>query len=332
MNLRKSRYTFRVKNRFCEHFGLTSPVVQAPIGSASCPELVAAVSNAGGLGVLSGTWRTPSELRSLIRKTQALTTRPFGVNLVLAWDMTERVAICLEENAKLLSFFWGDPGPHVPVVHSVGGKVFHTVGSADEARKAADVGVDVIVAQGWEAGGHVWGKVTTLALVPRVVDAIPELPVLAAGGIADGRGIAAVLALGAEAAWMGTRFLLTREARVHARYQQCLQEATEADTLYTERFSGGWPDAPHRVLERLRNWEQAEEIIAHYSDGEAIGRLSSNLPAPGVTGNVEAMCLYAGQSVGLSREILPAAQLVAQLSEETRMAVCNLWSRQGTIA
>lgn len=131
---------------------------------------------------------------------------------------------------------------------------------------------------------------------------------------------------------MGTRFLLTKEAQVHVRYQQCLQEATEADTLYTERFSGGWPNAPHRVLNRPTDWEQAEDTIAHYSDGEAIGRLSSNLPAPGVTGNIDAMCLYAGQSVGLSREILPAAQLVAQLTEETRTAVCNLWSRQGTIA
>ncbi|WP_309712989.1 nitronate monooxygenase [Armatimonas sp.] len=321
-----------MKNRFCEHFGLTSPVVQAPIGSASCPELVAAVSNAGGLGMLSGTWREPEALRELIRQTQRLTKRPFGVNLVLAWDMTERVAICREEGVEIVSFFWGDPAPHIPGLHAAGVRVFHTVGSADEARKAADVGVDVVVAQGWEAGGHVWGKVTTLALVPRVVDAVPELPVLAAGGIADGRGIAAVLALGAEAAWMGTRFLLTKEAQVHVRYQQCLQEATEADTLYTERFSGGWSNAPHRVLNRPTDWEQAEDTIAHYSDGEAIGRLSSNLPAPGVTGNIDAMCLYAGQSVGLSREILPAAQLVAQLTEETRTAVCNLWSRQGTIA
>ena len=281
--------------------------------------------------MLSGTWRDPSELRTLIRKTHALTTRPFGVNLVLPWDMTERVALCLDENVKLLSFFWGDPAPHIPSIHAAGGAVFHTVGSAVEARRVADVGVDVIVAQGWEAGGHVWGQVTTLALVPRVVDAVPELPVLAAGGIADGRGIAAVLALGAEAAWIGTRFLLTHEARVHADYQKRLQEATEADTLYTRRFSDGWPDASHRVLNRPQDWERAEEIIARYSDGEAISQLSSSLPAPGITGNIDAMCLYAGQSVGLAQQILSATELVARLAEETRLAVCNLWERQGTI-
>ena len=277
--------------------------------------------------MLSGTWREPEALRALVRQTKVLTrdsARPFGVNLVLAWDMTERVAICLEEGVEILSFFWGDPTGHIEAAHAAGAAVFHTVGSAAEARRVADLGVDGIVAQGWEAGGHVWGQVTTMALVPRVVDAVPELPVLAAGGIADGRGIAAALALGAEAAWIGTRFLLTEEARVHAQYQQRLQEATEADTLYTERFSGGWLDAPHRVLHRPDSWEHAPEIIAHYADGEAIARLSSNLPAPGVMGDIDAMCLYAGQSVGLSQEILPAVQLVARLEQEFQQAVRNL--------
>ena len=320
-----------MKNRFCERFRLRVPVVQAPIGSASCPELVAAVSNAGGLGMLSGTWREPEALRELIRQTKALTKRPFGVNLVLAWDMTERVDLCLEEGVEILSFFWGDPTRHIKTIHAAGGSVFHTVGSAAEARQMADLGVDGIVAQGWEAGGHVWGQVTTMALVPRVVDAVPELPVLAAGGVADGRGIAAVLALGAEAAWIGTRFLLAEEARVHPRYQQLLQAATEADTLYTGRFEGGWPNAPHRVLHRPTDWERAEEILAHYADGEAIGQLSSNLPAPGVTGNIDAMCLYAGQSVGLVRERLPAAQIVETLGQETRQALRNLEACQGTI-
>lgn len=306
-------------------------MVQAPIGSASCPELVAAVSNAGGLGMLSGTWREPEALRALIRRTQVLTARPFGVNLVLAWDMTERVGICLDEGVGILSFFWGDPAEHVAAVHAAGASVFQTVASADEARRAADAGVDVLVAQGWEAGGHVWGNVTTLALVPRVVDAVPELPVLAAGGIADGRGIAAVLALGAEAAWIGTRFLLANEAHVHPQYRQRLREATEADTVHTVRFSGGWPDAPHRVLNRPQDWERAEEIVAHYADGEAIARLSSNLPAPGVVGEIDAMCLYAGQGVGLAQAVLPAERIVSTLAEETRKAILHLRECQGTI-
>jgi nitronate monooxygenase len=322
---------FEMKNRFCESYKMSVPVVQAPVGSASCPALVAAVSNAGGLGMLSGTWREPEALRLLIRETQARTARPFGINLVLAWDMTERLEICLEEGVRLLSFFWGDPSGYVSRVHAEGGVVFHTVGSADEARKAAESGVDVLVAQGWEAGGHVWGSVTTMALVPRVVDAVPHLPVLAAGGIADGRGIAAALALGAEAAWMGTRFLLTEEARVHPRYQALLQAAGEADTLHTERFAEGWPNAPHRVLNRPESWLRAEEILAHYDDGEALSRLSSNLPGPGVTGDIDAMCLYAGQSVGLTEKCLPAATLVTQLGKETQAAIRNLRERQGTM-
>ena len=148
------------------------------------------------------------------------TSKPFAVNLVLDWDPAERLAIALHEGVRIVSFFWGDPAPWVEQVHAAGGIVLHTVASAEEARRAADAGVDAVVAQGWEAGGHVWGQVSTLALVPRVVDAVAPLPVVAAGGIADGRGLAAVLALGAGAAWMGTRFLLAEEAATHPVYQE----------------------------------------------------------------------------------------------------------------
>jgi len=274
--------------------------------------------------MLSGTWREPETLRRLIRETKAQTQKPFGVNLVLAWDMTERVALCLEEGVPLLSFFWGDPSAHLPAIRAAGALACHTVASAEEARRVVAAGVDLVVAQGWEAGGHVWGQVATMALVPRVVDAVPEVPVLAAGGIADGRGIAAALALGAEGAWLGTRFLVTDEARVHPRYQALLQAAEETQTLYTERFEVGWPNAPHRVLYRPDDWAQAGKVLAHYADGEAISTYSSNLPAPGVVGDIDAMCLYAGQGVGLVRESVPAGVLVAQLWQETTNTLRNL--------
>ena len=301
-----------------EPFPCPLPVVQAPIGSASTPELVSAVSSAGGLGTLSGTWREPGELRTLIRKTQALTDKPFAVNLVLAWDMAERLEICLEEGVSLISFFWGEaPTDLIRRCHSVGTKVFHTVGSADEAMRAVDAGADYIVAQGIEAGGHVWGSVGLLALVPAVVDAVGDVPVLAAGGIGDARGVRAVLALGARAAWCGTRFLLAEEAAVHKRYRELLIQATGADTVYTSAFSGGWPDAPHRILKSaLEAAERTDEsVVANYADGEAIPRFSSKLPGPGVSGNIDAMCLYAGKSVGFARRIQPAAQIVRELSE-----------------
>jgi NAD(P)H-dependent flavin oxidoreductase YrpB (nitropropane dioxygenase family) len=195
---------------------LDVPIVQAPIANLTCPELVAAVSNAGALGMLSVTWRKPEEIRSLLRRIRELTDRPFGVNLVLAWNMRKRLEVCLEEGVPVVSFFWGDPSPYLGPVHDAGAVAMLTVGSAEHARIAVDQGVDILVAQGCEAGGHVIGSVATLPLVPSVVDAAGGTPVVAADGIADGRGLAAVLALGAAGAWIGTRFVASEEALAHA--------------------------------------------------------------------------------------------------------------------
>lgn len=207
------------------------PIIQAPIGRAACPPLAAAVSNAGGLGMLALTWLDPDGVRNAIRETQSLTDHPFGVNLILEWSQEERIKVCLEERVLVISFFWGDPSPYIKQAHKSGALVTYTIGSASEARRAVDAGVDIIVAQGWEAGGHVWGEVATLPLVPRVVDAASPTPVIAAGDIADGRGIAAALALGAAEVWIGTRFLLSDEAMAHPVYKEKIMRASEADTL-----------------------------------------------------------------------------------------------------
>src|ERR1700678_2912730 len=143
----------------------------------------------------------------------------------------------------------GDPGGYVEPVHDAGGLVLCTVGSAEEARRAVASGVDVIVAQGWEAGGHVGGQIATLPLVPAVVDAVAPVPVIAAGGIGDARGVAAVVALGAQAAWVGTRFLLAQEMPIHEEYRRRLIAAVETDPQwYASLYSVGWPDSPHRAL------------------------------------------------------------------------------------
>src|SRR5215211_2685437 len=227
-----------LRTRFCHRLGLTVPVVQAPIGSAATPELAAAVANAGGLGTLAMTWTAPEDMRAHIRRTRALTDRPFGVNLVLEWDQRERVAVCADESVAVDSTFWGDPGPYVEAVHAGGALHLHTVASADDARRAVQAGVDVIVAQGWEAGGRVRGEVATLPLVPAVVDAVAPVPVIAAGGVADGRGLAAVLALGADAGWVGTRFLLAEEAAVHELWRRRVRDAAETATAHTMAFDG----------------------------------------------------------------------------------------------
>ena len=209
-----------MKTGFCDLLGIEHPIIAAPMGpDLTGPELVAAVSNAGGLGILQAQFCPPPVFRQEIRRVRALTAKPFGVNLLLHFPVEDQVAICLEERVPVLSLFWGDPTPYVGRAHAAGVKVFHQVGSVADARRAAAAGVDVIIAQGVEAGGHVAGEVSTLALVPRVVDAVAPRPVAAAGGIADARGVVAVLALGAQAAVLGTRFLASAESRAHPALQ-----------------------------------------------------------------------------------------------------------------
>jgi nitronate monooxygenase len=315
---------------------MTLPVVQAPVGRAATPELVAAVSGAGGLGMLAASWTPPGRLRALVRRVQELTERPFGVNLVLEWPQDERLDVALEEGVGVVSTAWGDPAPLVDRIHAAGAVHVHSVGSAADARLAADAGVDAVVAQGVEAGGHVLGRVSTLALVPAVVDAIAPLPVLAAGGIADGRGLAAVLSLGAEAAWIGTRFVASAEADAHEDYQARLVEATESDTVYGSVFDGGWQGAPHRTLDNstLRRWTAAgrpgtdrpgeDEVVGATGRGVAVPRYSSDLPTRGTTGAVEAMALYAGQGVGVVHEVLPAADIARTLTRDARRVLARL--------
>ena len=169
-----------------------------------------------------------------------LTDRPFGGNLILDSDQHRRLDEALDAGLRIVSLFWGDPAGYVERVHDAGGVVLQTVSSAEEARRAVASGVDVIVAQGWEAGGHVKGQVATLPLVPAVVDAVAPVPVIAAGGIGDARGVAAVLALGAQAAWLGTRFLLAEEMPIHEEYRHRLMEAVETDAQWYRRSVRGW--------------------------------------------------------------------------------------------
>jgi NAD(P)H-dependent flavin oxidoreductase YrpB (nitropropane dioxygenase family) len=226
----------------------------------------------------------------------------------------------------VVSTFWGDPRPYVDAIHAGGALHAHTVGCAEDARRAVEAGVDVIVAQGWEAGGRVWGKVATLALVPAVVDAVRPVPVLAAGGVADGRGLAAALVLGADAAWVGTRFLLAQEANVHDEWRRRIQAASETSTLYSTLFDRGWPNAPHRTLRNstVRAWERAGrpaapgrpgegDVVAHAPDGSRLYRYGPEPAVGGATGDVEALALYAGQSAGIVKDVLPAATIVDEL-------------------
>lgn len=313
----------------CDQLGIEVPIVQAPIGSAATPELVAAVAEAGGLGMLALTWVTEREAVDRIRRVRQLTDRHFGINLVLAFPIDDILGACLAEGVPVVSTFWGDPATVTGRVHAAGALHLHTVGAVEEARRAVDAGVEVVVAQGWEAGGHVRGQVATMALVPAVVDAVAPVPVIAAGGIGDGRGLAAVLALGAQAGWLGTRFLAAAEAAAHQVYRQRVLDAAPEDAVYTRCFDGGWPDAAHRAIcnTTIAAWEEAGRppapdrpgegtVVATDRYGRSHLRYGDMIPLPGMTGELEAMALYAGQCVGLIHEMAPAARIVAAVASQ----------------
>jgi nitronate monooxygenase len=313
-----------MRTAVCELLGIEQPIVQAPM--VDIPPVAAAVSNAGALGMVTLTWS--ADTGAVIRETAALTKRPFGGNFVLTSDRHDPLDQALEAGLRIVSFMLGDPSSYVGPVHEAGGIVLHTVGSAEEARRAVASGVDVIVAQGWEAGGHVHGAVATLPLVPAVVDAVEPVPVIAAGGIGDARGVAAVLALGAQAAWLGTRFLLAREMPIHDDYRRRLIAAAETDAQwYPNLYDVGWPDSPHRALRNstARAWEAAGrppddqrpgfgDVIAHLASGEAIVRYEGAPPMVGTTGDIEALSMWAGQSVALARQPQTTAEIITELT------------------
>jgi NAD(P)H-dependent flavin oxidoreductase YrpB (nitropropane dioxygenase family) len=321
----------------CDLLGIDVPVVQAPMGGASCPALAAAVSNAGGLGTIPVGTFEPEKVAAIVEEIRSLTARPFAVNLLLTRPQEERLDAALAAGAPAVNFGWGDPGPLVARARDGGANVLVTVGSPDEARAAVELGADVVVAQGWEAGGHVWGDIATMPLVPATVDAVAPVPVLAGGGIADGRGLAAALALGAQGAWIGTRFLLAEEAAIHDDYRRLLLDAGTADTVHSGLFDVGWRDAPHRTLRNstYRAWEDAGrpasggrpgegEPVAEGPDGSPIVRYASQTPSAGIEGEIEAMSTWAGQGVGLAGRVQPAAEIVHEIVAEADAVLARL--------
>lgn len=327
-----------LRTALCDRLGVTHPIVQAPIGPAAGPELAAAVADAGGVGMLSVTWESAEEAERLVTETLDRTDGVVGVNIVLeeqtaVTDPATQVTTCIEAGVDLFSFAWGDARPFADRIHAADGTVMQTVGSADAARAAVDGGADIVVAQGWEAGGHVQSEVATLPLIPRVADAV-NVPVIAAGGIADGRGVAAVLTLGAAGAWLGTRFVATEEARTHEQYRQSVTDASETDTVASTVFDVGWPEATHRVLTNstVAAWEAAGrpppgdrpnegEVVAEMADGMELPRYSIAMPMPGMQGSLEALALYAGQSAGLTETVAPASAVVTDLVSEAESAI-----------
>jgi nitronate monooxygenase len=306
--------------------------MQAPIGPAATPALAAAVSEAGGIGSLGASWTEPAALRAQIREIRNATERPFCVNLVLAFDQEERLEIAVAEGVEVISFSWGARSDLVSRAHAGGCLVIAQAGTPAEAAAAVAAGCDAILAQGVEAGGHVQGEIGVLALVRELSHSL-SVPVIAAGGIADACGARAAMSAGAAGAAMGTRFLATPEADVHPDWAARLVAASAADTVLTGLFDGGWPDAPHRILRNSTywTWDQAGrppagsrpgegEVVARHN-GVEIERYASDEPRRATTGDLEAMCLYAGQGVGLVTAVEPAADVVSRIAAELAAAL-----------
>lgn len=316
----------------CRELGISFPVWNAGMGGGLAGvNLAAAVSNAGGLGVLGMGGLPAPATREQIHQLRSLTQRPFGVNIIMPLMDDQQIQCCLDEKVPLLILFWGDPSPYVEKAHSVGTKIAVQAGSVDEAKAAAAAGVDAVIAQGVEAGGHVRGTTALSILLPATVDAVRPLPVIAAGGIADARGVVAALDLGAQAVSLGTRFLCSNESRAAAAYKQRIVRAKAEDTYYTKLFDLEWPDAAHRVLRNklVDEWEAAGSPATGQRPGEGqvvgtmpvagevieLKRYGVFMPMEGFEGDLEEQVLYCGQSCTLVNDIKPAAEIVRTLVE-----------------
>ncbi len=302
----------RLHTAVCHLLRIAIPILQAGMARYTTPELVAAVSNAGGLGIIGGLGRTPDELRREIHAVRELTDRPFGVNHVVCQLDQAAVQVTLAQRVPILSLAWGRAAELTYQAHEAGLKVVHMVTTPEEAGLVASDGADVIVAQGTEGGGHV-GSMSTLPLVPLVVDVVGGVPVLAAGGIADGRGVAAAIMLGAQGALMGTRFLATPEARGRGHSKDVILNALGSQTMASRFFDDVlgqvWPGAIVRTINHplVEEWAERPQEWTLVAD-----QVKPSLEAAMAAGDL----VLAGESSGLIHDIVPAGELVTRIARE----------------
>jgi enoyl-[acyl-carrier protein] reductase II len=320
--------------RFTAAYGLSTPIAQAGMAFVGMtPDLAVAVSNAGAMGSLGVGLMPAPVLTQMIGGIRAGTRGAFHVNFITGFTAPEHIDAVCEAAVPAASFHWGHPSrAWIDQLHSAGVRVFEQVGSVDAAKRAAGDGVDVVVAQGLEAGGHNYATLPTFALVPLVVDAVAPALVLAAGGIADGRGLAAALMLGADGAWIGTRLVATDESMAHDEYKARLVAANATDTVRTSLFGPETPEFnPMRVL---RNRVVEESPAGGGGERPVIGetvlggervelrRFTNLVPMRGATtGDFDEMPLLSGQGVGLVDAVKSAASVIADLTAGAREAI-----------
>ncbi len=303
---------------FTELVGCLVPLQQAGMGMVASPDLAIAVADAGAVGMVALPLTHPSQVGDALLEMKSRTAGTVGINFLMPFLNRDCVKAAAE-HVRIIEFFYGSPEASlVELAHRGGALAAWQVGSELEARQAADAGCDIVIAQGTEAGGHVRGTTSLFVLLGQVLDVV-DVPVVASGGIGTARMMAAALAAGAAAVRVGTRFLAASEADVHPEYLKRLIAAGPQDTVLTEVFSVMWPGAPHRVLRSAVEASHAfrGEVVGEIAMGEvhtAVPKYSVVCPTRSTTGEIGAMALYAGESVGAVRGEQPAAEIVRELA------------------
>ncbi|MFA7205093.1 MAG: enoyl-[acyl-carrier-protein] reductase FabK [Saccharofermentanales bacterium] len=304
-----------IKTELCALLGIEYPVIQGGMAWVADACLAAAVSNAGGLGLIAGMSSNGEQLRAEIRKAKELTNKPFGVNIMLMSPFTDEVAkVVIEEKVKVITTGAGNPGKYMPEWVKAGIKVIPVVPSVAFAKRVASAGAVAVVAEGTEAGGHI-GELTTMVLVPQITDAV-DIPVVAAGGIADGRGFAAALMLGAQGVQMGTRFVVADECRAHINYKERVIKAKDRDTIVTGRRTGH----PVRSLnssfsKEFLKCEKDEGYSVEALEALGVGALRMAV----MDGDPVCGCFMAGQSAALVTKQQTAAEIISEIVSEAEL-------------
>jgi len=308
-----------LKTAICDLFGIEYPIIQGGMAHVATAELVSAVSNAGGLGIIGSGAADADWVRQQIYLTRQQTDKPFGVNILLISPFAEQVIdMVLEERVAVVTTGAGNPGPYISRFKEAGIKVMPVIASVALARRLERAGVDALVAEGMESGGDV-GQITTIALVPQVVDRV-KLPVVAAGGIGDGRGLAAALMLGAQGVQMGTRFVCSQECIAHPNYKQAILDASDRSTVISGQ-STGYPmraienKLTHEFLEKEKSGLSIEEVMEF-----GVGKLRLGL----IEGDIENGTLLAGQIAGMINEIKPVKVIIEEMVAEAEAIITQL--------
>ena len=324
-----------LRTSVCDVLGIEVPVMQAAIWPATAPELVAAVSEVGGIGSIGSVFESAESVERQIARVRQLTRHPFAVNHVVPLLDDEAFEATLEAKPAVVSLALGDPADLVEQIRTAGAKVVHQVHTVQQAREVAELGVDVIIAQGSEAGGQGMALgVGAMALIPQVVDAVRPIPVLAAGGIADGRGLAAALVLGAQGANVGTRFLASQEASADDTWKRAILETESEDVVRFEVFKEILPSTSDRAYETVprvmrtsfvEKWQRRPEEARREAE-----RLRAEIMSAVQQRRPDELVPFTGQTAGLIHDILPAAEIVRTMITEAEQALKRASTLRGS--